>query len=303
MIRDYARADGMKKSRMEKHKRVLWSPAFWDAVNPVVVSVGFHKAEIAWVGQRGNLTLPDFDIWFAAAGRGKVCINGQWRDYRAGDLIVLKPGEVFLQERADDVDPFQNYWLHVLPFGHNDHGWNAALASTCPFRMSMLHRPELPTLFNDLFESHATAVNGQSLTVKGLTLQLLDVIFEELRKPESVKPIHDMGNLLRAKQIIEANHPSKLTLASLAAKCELSASHLSMLFTRHFGCPPIEYLVRVRVREAKLLLAKGMRCKAIAAAVGFNSQHYFTRAFQQRTGMTPTMFAARYNRQKRIKAP
>jgi AraC-like DNA-binding protein len=302
MIRSDARADGMKETQEDRHKRALWSPAFWDAVNPVVVSVGFHKAERAWVGQRGHLTLPDFDIWFAAAGCGKVCVNGQWREYRAGDLIVLKPGEVFVQERADDADPFQNYWLHVLPFGHKDHGWNAALASAWPFRMSMLHRPELPALFNQLFESHATEVNGQSLTVKGIALQLLDVIFEELGKSESVKPLRDVGILLRAKQIIETHHASKLTLADLAARCDLSSSHLSMLFTRHFGCPPIEYLVRVRVREAKLLLAKGLRCKAIAEAVGFNSQHYFTRAFQQRTGMTPTMFAARYNRQKRIKA-
>jgi two-component system response regulator YesN len=62
------------------------------------------------------------------------------------------------------------------------------------------------------------------------------------------------------------------------------------------GCPPIEYLRRVRLREARLLLARGKRVKETAHAVGFGSQHYFSRAFKQRVGMCPTEFAALHAR-------
>jgi AraC-like DNA-binding protein len=209
---------------------------------------------------------------------------------------MLRPGALYQGERTGTHDPFQIYFTHILPFGRDDGGLNDALARAWPLRMSMLHRPELAGIFERLFEAYATRTDDGSLAVRGLALQLLHVIFQELREAPSARPPRACLGLLRAKGLIEKEYARDLSLDEIAAHAGISASHLSALFTGHFGHPPIEYLVRVRLREAKLLLARGMLVKEAAHAVGFHSQHYFSRAFRQRTGLSPTEFAEQHAR-------
>ena len=95
---------------------------------------------------------------------------------------------------------------------------------------------------------------------------------------------------------MESGYARDLRLRDIAKGCGLSSSHLSALFVRYFGVPPVEFLLRVRLREAKLLLAKGARVKDAAEVVGFHSQHYFSRLFKSRTGMSPLEFTRRQAR-------
>ena len=273
----------------KKHPR-LWTDGFWRSVNPDTLSVGFHKAEPGWVSPVGNAVMRDFDLWYVAAGTGEVLIDGRWHAFEAGDLITIKPGCNYQRERTGRPVPFQIYFAHVLPFGQADRGLNEALARAWPLKMSLLHRPEFVGIFNRLFEAYATRLPGHSLAVKGLTLQLLEIVFDQLRRAPAMGARRAYRSLLRAKEFIEVNYSADVRLKDIAEDCALSPSHLSALFSRHLGSPPIEYLLRVRLREAKLLLARGIRVKEVAHTVGFHSQHYFCRLFKKKTGMSPTEF-------------
>ena len=84
-----------------------------------------------------------------------------------------------------------------------------------------------------------------------------------------------------------------LILSGLARDLGINASYLSSLFVRYYGCPPIQYQIDLRLRSAKLLLAKGERVGDVAEQVGFHSVHYFSRIFKRRLGLAPTQFARR----------
>jgi AraC-like DNA-binding protein len=269
----------------------LWIDAFWAAVNPEVAIVGFQRTEPGWLSAPTDLAQPDFDLWYVASGRGAVQVDGIWRQFSAGDLLCLKPGNRYQRERTDDADPFHLYYAHLLPFGRRDGGLNEALAAVWPLQMSVLHRPEFLRLFALFFEAYATRPAHDSLTVKGLALQLLDVVFDELQHaPRGPRSGGHVG-VLQAKALIETSYAEPLTIPDMAAAAGLCASHLSALFSRQMGVSPFEYLLRVRIREARLLLARGLRVKEVAQRTGFHSQHYFCRQFRQRTGQTPTDFA------------
>jgi len=278
---------------MAANRPRLWTDEFWLSVDPETITVGFHKADPGWVGPARHIVQTDFDVWYVAAGTGEVLVDGRWCAFEAGDLVTLKPGCAYQRERTGHP-PFQIYFAHLLPFGRDDRGLNEALGRVWPQRMSLLHRPDLVSLFDRYFEAHATRPNPYSLAVKGLALQVLHVIFEELQRPPSDRPPRGFANLLRAKEMIERNYARDLWLYEMAKHSDLSPSHLSALFTQHLGCPPIEYLLRVRLREAKLLLARGARVKEVAHAVGFHSQHYFSRLFKKRTGLSPIEFSLRH---------
>jgi AraC-like DNA-binding protein len=269
----------------------LWSDAFRDAVAPEPGFIGFHRAEPGWLSPVRHTVMPDFDLWYVAVGGGAVFVNGRWLTFSAGDLLCLKPGDVYERERADAADPFQVYFAHLLPFGAEDRGLNRALTAAWPLKLPVQQRPEILGLFDRLFEAYATQPGNRSLTVKGLLLQILDVVFEELRLAPAARRTGSHPGLLKARAFLEAEFAAEVRLGDVAAAADLSSSHLSALFKRQFGVSPIEHLLRVRLREAKLLLARGLRIKDVASRTGFRSQHYFCRLFHRRTGTTPTAFA------------
>jgi AraC-like DNA-binding protein len=86
------------------------------------------------------------------------------------------------------------------------------------------------------------------------------------------------------------------TIAELAAAVGLSRSSLVERFTRYLAEPPMAYLTGWRLRLAAQALTSSSKGIAdIAAAVGYESEAAFNRAFKRAFGVPP----ARYRRQSR----
>ena len=86
------------------------------------------------------------------------------------------------------------------------------------------------------------------------------------------------------------------TIAELAAEVGVSRSALVVRFTRYLSEPPMAYLTGWRLRLAAQALTSSSKGVAdIAAAVGYESEAAFNRAFKRAFGAPP----ARYRRQSR----
>lgn len=78
------------------------------------------------------------------------------------------------------------------------------------------------------------------------------------------------------------------TLERLASRVGASRSVLAERFTRIVGQPPMRYLAAWRMQRAAGLLADGTtKVGAVAAAVGYDSEAAFSRAFSRLVGMSP----------------
>jgi AraC-like DNA-binding protein len=86
------------------------------------------------------------------------------------------------------------------------------------------------------------------------------------------------------------------TIAELAASVGVSRSALVARFTRYLSDSPMAYLTRWRLRLAAEALTSSSKGVAdIAAAVGYESEAAFNRAFKRTFGVPP----ARYRREKK----
>ena len=84
-----------------------------------------------------------------------------------------------------------------------------------------------------------------------------------------------------------------LNVAFLATHVGLSESRFAHLFARVFGITPMAYVERVRMEEAKALLAGGTApVHAIACRVGYESEFYFSRRFKKHAGVAPSGYRA-----------
>ncbi len=81
----------------------------------------------------------------------------------------------------------------------------------------------------------------------------------------------------------------RLCLENAAEELQISPGYLSRLMKRETGFSFVEYLNRIRVRKAMLLMSDpSAKAFEVAERVGYRSQHYFSRAFKKVTGTTPT---------------
>lgn len=97
--------------------------------------------------------------------------------------------------------------------------------------------------------------------------------------------------LEQARQTLETRYQDPLDLAGLAAGAGLSIPHFCTSFRRHFGIPPISYLIRRRMKTAALL-ARGtmLDIGRIGERVGYDDPYHFSKLFKRCLGVSPSRF-------------
>lgn len=88
-----------------------------------------------------------------------------------------------------------------------------------------------------------------------------------------------------------APDPGEVSLAALAAACELPTRELSKMFKRTTGKTLRSYVASAHIARAKLLLNDGsLLIKQVAYSSGFRSAAAFGDAFRRATGWTPLQY-------------
>ena len=92
----------------------------------------------------------------------------------------------------------------------------------------------------------------------------------------------------RAKEFLNANLYGDVSLASVAAECDLSVSHFAHAFRRTFGRPPHRWLAERRIDAVKnLLLSSRLTLAEVASKCGFADQSALSRSFKRVLGESP----------------
>ncbi len=95
------------------------------------------------------------------------------------------------------------------------------------------------------------------------------------------------------KYISENIQSPELSNTCLARQIGISEVYLRKLFSAHYNITPKQYILDIRMRKAKQMLCDTpFTVVAIAEECGFSSVYHFCRTFKQRTGLTPTQYAA-----------
>ena len=83
----------------------------------------------------------------------------------------------------------------------------------------------------------------------------------------------------------------EISVVELADACAMSASHFSREFRKSVGMPPHQYLMKLRIEQAReRLLDSDARIIDVALELGFTNASHFARAFARRYGVAPAAF-------------
>ena len=109
-----------------------------------------------------------------------------------------------------------------------------------------------------------------------------------------------VGAIQRGKRLLEDHACEASNFAELAKSCNMGYSTFRRNFKAITGYSPKEYVLRVRLRKAKELLAFTQQSiTEIAKSAGFSDPYYFSRVFHCKEGVSPS----RFRTQQRWAAP
>lgn len=120
----------------------------------------------------------------------------------------------------------------------------------------------------------------------GLTAYLR-VLVESLEAWQHARDYHLLIGEVKTYLLANFSNPD-LSLHYLSEKFELSSRMLSKLFKEETGERFVDYLIRIRLDEAKRLLVDSSdSVQSIAERAGYLQVISFIRAFKKREGLTP----------------
>lgn len=125
--------------------------------------------------------------------------------------------------------------------------------------------------------------------------QLLTVfMLDAARKLAEQRQYNHRGAMTKIKNYIEANYRSNISLRSIASEFYMNPVYLGQRFRKVYGVYFNDFLLQLRMEEAKKLLRQtDMRVYEIAERVGFGSSDYFATQFEKTESCAPTEYRNR----------
>ncbi|CAB3759449.1 AraC family transcriptional regulator [Burkholderia sp. MSh2] len=112
----------------------------------------------------------------------------------------------------------------------------------------------------------------------------------ELRAPLATDGKAVAPAIARARDLLHARMSDDIGLDALVELTGIDRFRLTRLFQRAYGTSPHAYLVRLRLRAARRLLAAGRTPAQAAADVGFADQSHLGRWFRRAYRITPAAY-------------
>lgn len=134
---------------------------------------------------------------------------------------------------------------------------------------------------------------GEQLLCAALEELLIRLIRREAKPPiRAVRRAEGDGAWEQVTAYLEERLDRSLTIEQICRDNLIGRSQLQKLFHTHTGGGVMAYFGDLKIQAARRLIREGrLNFTQIAASLGYQSVHYFSRRFKQAAGMSPSEYA------------
>ncbi|WP_193726655.1 response regulator transcription factor [Paenibacillus guangzhouensis] len=204
--------------------------------------------------------------------------------------ITVNAIEMYVKQRKFDLlrlelsRLFEEWKQHP----HTQHALEKTLIQLTRLLFEALDDPSRQTV--SAIESGIYHIAATAKYTDALYENMLRLIIRHLPVHKKTDSAEELYILL--EEYIRLHFTEAINVEHLADKFQFNPSYIIRVFKKYKGVPPLQYLISLRIQEAKRLIeAKpSMDFKDISEIIGYTDQHYFSRVFRNVTGMTPSEY-------------
>lgn len=239
-------------------------------------------------------------LLFVGQGSKEVYVNGETFEYNKDNYLVsCLPMPAECETKAIDGKP-----VLVLMLGIDPAMISGLISKINEYKTELINLKKekhmglsLAPVTNDIKESIRrlliclqspleSEIIGQSL----LKELMFRVLCQESAAPlyELINQTSNLSRIDRALRLIHTNYSESISVDNLANLVNMSPSVFHRAFKEVTASSPIQYIKKIRLDRAKLLLInKKLQVGEAATAVGYESSSQFSREFKRYFGTTP----------------
>jgi AraC family transcriptional regulator, transcriptional activator of the genes for pyochelin and ferripyochelin receptors len=156
-----------------------------------------------------------------------------------------------------------------------------------------IHLPELSLeIRNTLNQLYLNGYSGmlKNIFLESKILELITLFFGEIDERKESKKLRkvDANRIYEAANILQNDMDNPPSVLELARTVGINETKLRLGFKSIFNSTVYDYLRKIRMQEAKLLiLDKEFSVSEAGTSVGYSNISHFARAFKQEFGMNP----------------
>ena len=221
-------------------------------------------------------------IHYVERGRGILCKGGEQYAVSAGEMFIILPDEVTFY-KADDDDPWVYRWIAF------DGAASEIFAEIAPVVA--------------VSDEYFPRVTEQNENEASLEYVLASSLFMLAAKVAAVQSDRSSGYVRRVKDYIKSSYMRAIRVEEIADSLNLDRRYLSRLFKKETGRTVQDYIISVRMKEAKRLLDEGYGVGETASFCGYSDYCNFSKLFKRECGVSPanwTKYAERFEAVKKI---
>ncbi|MGF9696582.1 AraC family transcriptional regulator [Paenibacillus sp. MABNR03] len=238
---------------------------------------------------------PFIELYYLREGERIYFVDSQVVTLQKGELILIQSDEMHATA-SSEIAEFErilvNYNPALLPTPlQDDRQWFNQRGFHL-FRLMLREQNEAETLLLRMLEECKECRPFYETSVLTLFAELMILLQRIEPRTQSDRTKHPLHHLVTdVATYIREHYQKPLTLEETARQFFISPSYLSRIFYRLTGFHFREYVVHIRILQAKRLITQSnSKIQEIASIVGFEYLSHFNKTFKRVTGYNPSHY-------------
>jgi len=258
-----------------------------------VQDIGFFVAREKFHMRRPSLE--SFLIHYTIEGEGYLEYQNQEVFMGSGTVMWIDCSYPHFYKTSSRVQTWKTTWVHFS--GANcRYYYEQFLSANNGKNVAQIilnnHISDLINQIIQLYQNFECSMNTD-IRISALLASVMSECIVNINHSDVYIPIY----VRKAQKYIQEHCLEPITLDSLAEHLFISKYYLQRLFSQYMLISPKEYISRLRINHAKVLLRKtDLPIQKIAFSVGYNNVSHFIELFKRLEGETPGVYRNNWGR-------
>jgi len=278
------------------------STPYCATLSPAQYPIGFNYTHLLHFSSGSLHQHRHFELALVAAGTLYHYVNGCWTLLEAGDMVLLRPGDIHVQDAGSEQTVCGESPTELLNIAFSTEHFHALqrLWEDLDVPLTqLLEAPEPPVVTVDpnLFRAMYEQFNASRLTARNHTTQrlalrqlLVSLLVPFLTPTQSVQADCPewLSRLCRDMQRYE-NFTAPMD--TMVQRSGYTREHLSRCMKRYLGITPSSFIYGLRIQyAADLLRCTELPVLEVCMRSGFENTAYFHKKFREQFDMSPLQY-------------